>query len=100
MNTISQRVGIKCYLWYMTIATAQFTDNYDTIHTFIPSIRELLTVYDFLTDSEGNAKSYFDLTDARNQFLENLNSENFLICILKFLKMLLQFSLIGLCKKI
>src|SRR3989344_863534 len=71
----SEEVGIKIYLWYITTATAQTIDNYDTVHSFIPSIRELLPVYDFLIDSEseGSTKSYHSLVEAKNTFLEYLN---------------------------
>ncbi len=67
---------INGYLWYITVATAQMADNYDTIHTFIPSIRELLPTYDFLTDSEGGVKSYWNLAEASNPFLDNLNESD------------------------
>lgn len=69
-----EQIGIKTLLWYMTIVTTQTADNYDTIHTYIPSVKELLPTYDFLVDSEGNTKWYDDLVEARNPFLENLNS--------------------------
>ncbi|MFZ2484391.1 MAG: hypothetical protein WAX80_02645 [Minisyncoccia bacterium] len=62
----------RFYLWYMTTATSQTADNYDTVHTFIPSVREMLPVYDFLTDLDGS-KSYSSLIEAQNPFLDNLN---------------------------
>lgn len=68
-----EKLGINFYLWYMTTATTQTPDNYDTIHTYIPSIKDMLPTYNFLVDSDGNTKWYYDLTEARNSFLENLN---------------------------
>lgn len=62
-------------LWFIKNVTAQTSDNYDTIHTYIPSIRELLPIYDFLEDSEGNLKSHNSLIEARNPFLTNLNDD-------------------------
>ena len=72
-----EKIGIGSYLWYMTTATQQTADNYDTIHTFIPSIKELLPTYNYLEDSEGNIKNTEDLVDARNSFLNNLNIPSF-----------------------
>ena len=71
--SFKEHLGIGFYLWYLTTATGQTSDNYDTVHTFIPSIRELLPVYSFLTDSDGVTKSYGSLIDANNPFLENLD---------------------------
>ncbi|MEK7176746.1 MAG: hypothetical protein AAB719_00390 [Patescibacteria group bacterium] len=50
-------------------------DEYDTVHKYIPSIGELLPVYDFLVDSENenNLKTYDGLIEAQNPFLANLN---------------------------
>ncbi len=58
----------------MTTATTQTADNYDTVHIYIPSIKELLPTYDFLIDSDGDTKTYYNLVEARNPFLESLNS--------------------------
>ena len=69
----SSKYVIGSYLWYMNTATAQTADNYDTIHTFIPSVGELLPVYDFLLDSDESFISYGDLIEGQNSFLENLN---------------------------
>ncbi len=70
--------GINAYLWYMTTATAQTADNFDTVRSFIPSTGELLPVYEFLVDSENEngLKPYHSLIESRNPFLENLNSGN------------------------
>ncbi len=67
------RAGVGLYLWYMTTATAQTADSYDTIHSFIPSIGELLPLYNFLKDENGELISYENLQQGRNYFLENLN---------------------------
>lgn len=67
------RAGVGLYLWYMTAATAQTADSYDTIHSFIPSIGELLPLYNFLKDENGELISYENLQQGRNYFLENLN---------------------------
>ncbi|KKQ83224.1 MAG: PGAP1 family protein, partial [Parcubacteria group bacterium GW2011_GWB1_38_8] len=69
----SDKNGIKFILWFMTTFSANTSDYYDTIHTFITSIGELLPTYDFLSDSNDNVKPYSSLTEATNPFLENLN---------------------------
>jgi pimeloyl-ACP methyl ester carboxylesterase len=67
-----QRTLAGRYLDYLTIKTPGVTDRFDAVRTFIPSVRELLPIYDFLKDSGNNLKSYDDLADTKNPFLENL----------------------------
>ena len=64
----------KFYLWQQTVVTANTADNYDTIHTFIPSIGEMMPTYSFLVDkATGELKPISEMA-YQNQFLQNLNS--------------------------
>ena len=60
------------YIDYLTLKTPDVTDRFDAVRIFIPSVRELLPIYDFLEDSAGNIKNYWTLADTNNPFLENL----------------------------
>lgn len=67
-----QRTLAGRYIDFLGISNTGVSGDVETVRTFIPSVGELLQIYDFLQDSEGNLKSYHDLTDTKNHFLEDL----------------------------
>jgi pimeloyl-ACP methyl ester carboxylesterase len=77
--TSSQKYPINFYLWYMTTATGQTADFYDTVRQHIPSVGELLPTYDYLVDSATGEMKPTDEMVEQNPFLNGLNSEDELL---------------------
>lgn len=72
--TDRQKLLARRYIDVLGISNSGVSGDLETVRELIPSIQELLPIYDFLKDSEGNLKSYHDLTDTQNPFLEDLKS--------------------------
>lgn len=70
--TKNQRALAGRYVDLMGISNSGVSGDLEVVRTFFPSVQELLPVYDFLEDSEGNLKSYHDLVDTSNPFIEDL----------------------------
>lgn len=68
-----QRV-ISYYLEFLKWLGHDVRTIYDVIHQDIPSTRELLPVYDYLTDKNTGEPKFFDLMQEQNAFLQVLNS--------------------------
>lgn len=73
---VIQKNIIDFYLWYMTTATSQTADFYDTTRQYIPSVGELLPTYDYLIDANsGELKPVSNMTE-QNPLLNTLNTED------------------------
>jgi pimeloyl-ACP methyl ester carboxylesterase len=70
----AQQRLLGLYLWYMTKITNQTDDAYDTIHQFVPSVKELLPAYTYLVNKDtGEYTDYWTMQEV-NDYLEELNS--------------------------
>ncbi|MDD5396705.1 MAG: hypothetical protein PHW24_01450 [Candidatus Moranbacteria bacterium] len=67
---------MKVYLGYLTNTTLETASFYDTIHKYIPSLRDLMPTYDFLhtVDDAQNLKNFLSMKE-KNNFLLDLNSD-------------------------
>lgn len=69
----AQKYIMGTYIWYMTKVTDQTEDAYDTIHGFVPSVKELMPTYSYITDKDsGSYTEYWEMQEV-NQYLESLN---------------------------
>jgi len=70
------KAGIKAYIWYLKQITPGLQSNYEIIHDYIPSIGDLMPIYDFLQVREisgiNATTTYWDM-EVQNPFLEELN---------------------------
>ncbi|MEK7180575.1 MAG: hypothetical protein AAB706_03800 [Patescibacteria group bacterium] len=69
------KADINKYLWYLDFSHLSIRDNYDAIHTFFPSIKELLPVYDYVTDKDTQITKFTSNLNEQNPLLAWLNSE-------------------------
>ncbi len=69
----SSRTAMVYYLAYLQLINLE-TSRYNIIHKYIPSLKDLLPVYDFLfpTGKADELKNFFDMQE-RNDFLLDLN---------------------------
>jgi pimeloyl-ACP methyl ester carboxylesterase len=74
-NNWSGGFFMKIYLSYLTLKTLN-TSYYDTIHKYIPSLKELMPTYDYLY-RENDAKNFKDhlAMQEKNDFLLDLNTD-------------------------
>jgi pimeloyl-ACP methyl ester carboxylesterase len=63
----------KTYILYSTLITPNSKSSFDIIHNSIPSIKELLPVYDFLYNSSEDEYRSISSMNEQNSFLLNLN---------------------------
>ena len=71
--SLKNRLGF--YIGLLDLFTPQVSDNYDAIHTFFPSIKELLPTYDYITDKNTQATKLTSNLNEQNSLLAWLNSE-------------------------
>lgn len=71
----SQSFIIRIYLTYLNWLNKDARSSYEVIHQDVPSIQEMLPVYDYLQDKQtGDIKPY-DLMQEQNLFLQILNNQ-------------------------
>ncbi len=70
----SSKFAMKAYLSYLTIVTSGTSNYYDVVHKYIPSLKDLLPVYDYLasTGDSQDLKSFLSMNE-KNNFLLELN---------------------------
>lgn len=64
------------YFFFLKLFVPLVSDNYDAVHTFIPSIKELLPEYDYLVDKNTNDIKLEYTLNEQNPLLAFLNSES------------------------
>ena len=62
------------YVWYLKLPNL-FISDYDIFHSFFPSIKELLPVYDYVTDKDTQITKFTSNLNEQNPLLSWLNSE-------------------------
>jgi len=69
-----EKMMMKAYIDYMIVKNLTF-NSYDVVHQFIPSIKELMPIYNYIhpAGSSQSLKDYLGMTE-KNDFLMNLNS--------------------------
>ena len=67
------RTPMYAYLDYLSIKKLTF-NTYDTIHKFIPSLKELMPTYNYLQPAGGSLKNYQAMHE-QNTFLQNLSTD-------------------------
>jgi pimeloyl-ACP methyl ester carboxylesterase len=68
-----QQSMIGLLLWWLNTVSALTTDEYDTIHLYVPSVQELLPTYDYLVDKDTGDPILNGDMHERNLFLSVLN---------------------------
>lgn len=69
-----QKFALNSYNWYLQLHSETAEDLYDTIHTYVPSVKELLPTYNYLIDKETNESKPVAQMQEWNTFLVRLNS--------------------------
>lgn len=74
----SESLPIDIYLWYLGLTDFDFNDV-NIIRQNFPSISEMLPIYDYLVDKESGKIKEYRTQKIKNEFLEELEKEAFLL---------------------